>query len=303
MLRALYEVVSKAGANMSETSRAAILGLIDSDAVNSSSSDNSAAITNARLLGALIKNLPPGEANPLIKYRALSTRHTPSSVLNLNSILLDSPASLVDNFATETPAVIAAGIASKNPFISDNAVLAAGKYLLHTASAPHAYESSKPLISALASAIAPGNPVDTRRLALVVIRTLSRHHPLLLRPHLPLLAPPLFASVRDPVIPVKLAAEAAFVSVFDIIDSESAIFDKYIIKAEEEGSLPAAQKRSMGDYFKRVGLRLAAQARERKEAGGGVGSLGGLEGEEEDEREVWSVGRVELEGDGGFGDE
>lgn len=31
MLKALYEVVSKAGANMSETSRNAILGLIDND--------------------------------------------------------------------------------------------------------------------------------------------------------------------------------------------------------------------------------------------------------------------------------
>ena len=32
MLRALYEVVSKAGRNMSEASRSSILGLIDSDA-------------------------------------------------------------------------------------------------------------------------------------------------------------------------------------------------------------------------------------------------------------------------------
>lgn len=31
MLKALYEVVSKAGANMSETSRNAILALIDND--------------------------------------------------------------------------------------------------------------------------------------------------------------------------------------------------------------------------------------------------------------------------------
>lgn len=31
MLRALYEVISKSGANMSEASRTAVLGLIDSD--------------------------------------------------------------------------------------------------------------------------------------------------------------------------------------------------------------------------------------------------------------------------------
>jgi len=299
MLRALYEVVSKAGANMSETSRNSILALIDSDPT-SDSADDSTATTNARLLGALIKNLPSSDANPLIKHRALNARHTPSSILNLNSILVESPTSLVDNFASETRTVIGTGIASKTPFIADNAVLAAGKYLLTTATSPHAYETSKPLISALATAIAPGNPVDTRRLALVVIRTLSRHHPLLLRPHLPLLAPPLFASVRDTVIPVKLAAEAAFVSVFDIIDSESSVFDRYVSKAEEEGSLAAGQKRSMGDYFKRVGLRLAAQSRERREAEGGMGGLGLDGGEREDEREVWSVGRVEVEGGGGF---
>ncbi len=34
MLRALYEVISKSGANMSEASRTAVLGLIDSDASN-----------------------------------------------------------------------------------------------------------------------------------------------------------------------------------------------------------------------------------------------------------------------------
>ena len=34
MLKALFEIVSKAGANMSEASRTAILGLIDSDTSN-----------------------------------------------------------------------------------------------------------------------------------------------------------------------------------------------------------------------------------------------------------------------------
>lgn len=39
MLRALYEVVSKAGANMSEPSRTSILGLIDSDAHDADGED------------------------------------------------------------------------------------------------------------------------------------------------------------------------------------------------------------------------------------------------------------------------
>ncbi|MCJ1389820.1 translational activator of GCN4 [Xylographa bjoerkii] len=290
MLKALYEVVSKAGANMSEASRTSILSLIDSD---SSDSDDSMAITNARLLGALIKNLPPSDANPLIKYRALVTRFTNASILNLNSILLESPSALTEAFPNETTSIISLGIQNKSPFIADNAVLAAGKYLLTTANTL-SFEASKPLFEALAAVLPPGNPVDTRRLALVVIRTLSRRHSDLVRPHLPLLAPPIFAGVRDPVIPVKLAAEAAFLALFAVVDQESAVFDKYIAGAGVE--LNPTTKRSMQDYFKRVGLRLGAQARERREAEGGQGGLG-LSGDEvEDEREVWSVGKVDLGG-------
>jgi hypothetical protein len=112
----------------------------------------------------------------------------------------------------------------------------------------------------------------------------------LVRRHLPLLAPPVFASVRDPVIPVKLAAEAAFMALFDVVDQESKVFDKYISSQD----LAANQKRSMQDYFKRVALRLGNTARERKEAEGGQGGLGLSNDEVDDEREIWSVGKVDL---------
>lgn len=112
----------------------------------------------------------------------------------------------------------------------------------------------------------------------------------LVRPHLALLATPIFASVRDPVIPVKLAAEAAFMAIFNVVDEESKIFDKYIASQE----LPPTQKRSMQDYFKRVALRLGNTARERKEAEGGQGGLGLSNDEVDDEREIWSVGKVDL---------
>lgn len=64
MLKALYEVVSKAGSNMSETSRASVLALIDTDL---NDADDAMAITSAKLLGALIKNLSLEKAAPLIK--------------------------------------------------------------------------------------------------------------------------------------------------------------------------------------------------------------------------------------------
>jgi hypothetical protein len=64
MLKALYEVVSKAGMNMSEVSRTSVLGLIDTEI---DPNDDAMAITNARLLGALIKNLSTDQASALIR--------------------------------------------------------------------------------------------------------------------------------------------------------------------------------------------------------------------------------------------
>jgi hypothetical protein len=121
----------------------------------------------------------------------------------------------------------------------------------------------------------------------------------MVRPHVPSLAPPIFGGVRDPVIPVKLAAEAAFVALFNVADEESRIFDKFI--SGPGADLPPNTKRSMQDYFKRVALRLGSQVRERREAEGGQGSLGLSNDEAEDEREIWSVGKIDV-GEGVFED-
>lgn len=120
----------------------------------------------------------------------------------------------------------------------------------------------------------------------------------MVRPHLSILAPPVFASVRDTVIPVKLAAEAAFVQLFAVADEESKVFDKWISGMD----LQANAKRSMQDYFKRVALRLGAQVRERREAEGGQGGLGLSNDELEDEKELMAVGKVDVGGDV-FGEE
>src|SRR5699024_7427019 len=66
MLKALYEVVSKAGSNMGETSRAAVLSLIDMEV---DEGDAAMTVTNAKLLGALIKVVPEDVAAGLIRNR------------------------------------------------------------------------------------------------------------------------------------------------------------------------------------------------------------------------------------------
>lgn len=181
------------------------------------------------------------------------------------------------------------------PFVSDNSVLAAGKYLLSEDTT--STQGSAKVIEALAMAIQPGGPVDSRRLALVVIRTTSRKQYDLIKRHIHVLAPPIFASARDLVVPIKLAAEAAFMAIFSAVEHERAVFDKYITDVGP-GLVPTV-KRNMVDYFNRVTLRVAAQARERPEVEGGLGLS---EDERDDEREIWSVGKVDL-GQGVFGDE
>jgi hypothetical protein len=249
------------------------------------------AITNARLLGALITCLPEETRAGLLKARVLTTHFSKSSILALNAILLEAPEALVDSFADDTVSILCQGIAHPQPVVSDNAILAAGKYLL-CEKTNKTFDHTKPIFEALAPVIEPGHHVDTRRLTLVVLRTVARAHNDLVRPHIPLLIPAIFASVRDPVIPVKLSAEAAFLTIFSVVDEESAVFDKYI--AGPGKNLSAGQQRSMGDYFKRVATRLAGQARERLEAEGGAGGLGLSSDEVEDEREIWSVGKVEI---------
>lgn len=123
-----------------------------------------------------------------------------------------------------------------------------------------------------------------------MVRTISRHHSEIVRPHLASLAIPVFASVRDPIIPIKLAAEAAFLALFNVVEDDSKIFDKFIANQ----NLPPAQKRSMQDYFKRVALRLGQTARERQIAEGGQGGLGLSNDEVDDEKEIWSVGRIDT---------
>ncbi|KAK6065981.1 eIF-2-alpha kinase activator GCN1 [Seiridium cupressi] len=284
MLKALYEVVSKAGSNMGESSRTAVLGLIDTE---TDETDQAMTVTNAKLLSALIKNVPTEVATSLLKNRVITTHFSTSSVLALNAVFVESQEVLLENsLAEDLPDALCQGMSNKNLFVADNTILATGKYLLATTPT---FEQTKPIFSTLASIIAPGNPGDSRRLALVVVRTVCRKNMELVRPHLPLLAGPIFASVRDPVIPVKFAAEAAFIELFDVVEEEGKVFEKFV-QSPTGQEMPPNTRRSMGDYFRRVALRLGAQARERRE-------MEGLSNDEaEDEREIWSVGQVETGG-------
>lgn len=223
----------------------------------------------------------------LIYSKILTSNFTRMSVLSLNAVLVESGESFIADFPEETVQTIIKGINHTNPHTSENMVLAAGKYLL-TPPANKPFEPSKQIFEALAGAIkAPASgSTDTKRLALVVIRTVARLHYDVVKPHIALLAPVVFSCVRDVIIPVKLSAEQAFLALFQVVEKGDAVFAKFV-----EGVKDPMQKRSMGDYFKRVAVKLGAVERERIEAGG---ASAGLDEGEEDLREVWCVGKVDI---------
>lgn len=112
MLKALYEVISRAGANMGESSRTAVLSLIDMD---TDERDETMTITNAKLLGALIKNVSEEAATPLLKNRVLTPHFSKSSVLALNAVLVESPDMLLQSaVADDLPDLLCQGIGNKS---------------------------------------------------------------------------------------------------------------------------------------------------------------------------------------------
>ncbi|EPS44221.1 hypothetical protein H072_1774 [Dactylellina haptotyla CBS 200.50] len=287
MLKALYEVISKAGANMGDQSRASLVALIEEELEEN---DEGLLITKARLLGAMAKTISLDHMGKIIKAQAVTTHFTKYSVLALNSILLDAGDAIVEGgFVEDVAKVICRGLADREPYISDNSAVAAGKLLLSN-DIHKSFEISKALFENLATAIkAPNsNSTDTKRLSLIVIRTASRLSYDTVKPHVALLAPIIFGNVRDPVIPVKLSAEQAFLAAFRTVDEGDANFEKYIATVE------GGQKRLMQDWYKRVASKLAAAERERNDAGGS--SLGLNSDEEDDYKEIMTVGKVDLEG-------
>ncbi|GFP53617.1 eIF-2-alpha kinase activator GCN1 [Trichoderma asperellum] len=172
MFKALYEVVSRAGANMGETSRSAVLSLIDAD---TDERDEAMIVTNAKLLGALIKNVSEDVAISLLRNRVITPQLTNSSVLALNSVLVESPDILLSSgLIDELPGLLCGGMGDKRTYIADNFILATGKFLL--SSPPKSFDDTKQIFDALALIIQPGNATDSRRLALVTIHYAMLDH-------------------------------------------------------------------------------------------------------------------------------
>lgn len=310
-LKAMLVVVDKAGKNMNEVSKTSILSLVESEITVV---DDKSAVSYARLIGSIAKSLSTSEASDIIKNKILNKSNNDKfCILAINSFLKYSPTHIFNSgLIAEIIEFIIASSDSTNVYVSDNATLAIGKVLLLVG------EKKSPVVKKVVEADSPfelddenvsnltkqlslisvkpnSNSPDTRRLSLVVIRTVARLKADLLRLYLDDLVPSIFVCIRDPVIPIKLAAEKAYIAIFDLVDDvKQTIFYNWFEGKQEFTSVTGTKivARSIGDYTKRVASRLATVERERITAGGDEETM--FSDRFEDEAEVWAVGGIEI---------
>ena len=328
MMKALYQVVSQAGKNMSPSSGSIILTLTDT-VMAEDDEDMDTMIIVSNLFAALVKatheSVGVEKAAPIMPERAVQVPLMAQSILALNSVLKITPDTLLDSQYLEgLPAMLCKGIKHEEvcitpvctcfpswrlqrvvrndlgtplmiiqSFVAEQSILAAGKFLLLTCDPSNAgkikFEQERQVYESLAAVIAPSKMSDSRRMALLVVKVVARKNLKKVKPHMDILVSPIFQSVRDPVIPVKLAAEAAWMAIFDTVGTEMATFEEWI--GDDKRVMDPSVVRSMKDYFKRVTMKLAKAKKEQMSEGEWMGD----EEEKEDRREVMSIGRVDLE--------
>lgn len=317
MLKALLEVVAKAGSKLNETSKKNIVNLVEEEMLVS---NDKMAVAYAKLIGSLSDILTESEAKNILTEKVLNVDLAGESgrfaILTVNSFLKDAPghiinAEMIDQFVD----YIIGAMNATDIYFAENGIVAAGKMLLlegETKSPYSHHEATEPLsvgednIGKLMDCLSKcmlqpvSNSMDARRLSLAVIRTLARFKmDECIKPFIDVLAISVFSCLRDPVIPIKLAAEKAYLAIFNLIDDvEMTGFNEWFTAfSSDKDSVEnligtTVQMRSIGDFTKRVGKRLANVERERIAAGGDAETM--FSDRFEDETEIWSVGGIEL---------
>lgn len=307
ILKALLEVVDKAGSKMSEASKNGVMALVEQDMFSDGAGVN-AAVAYAKLVGALSKILNKSELNNMLRNKIFSCdleddNSSRFAILTLNAFLKDSAESVLNSgLFPEICEFIISSSNSTKAYVSDNSTIAIGKVLL---SLEKLEEVENSLVSDLVKQLCilmdkpNSSSSDTRRLSLVVARTISRYqYDTTVKPYLSYLIPSVFACVRDPIIPVKLAAEKAILAILHLVeDDPSAALNGWVeslggSQTVKTVSGTVLQLRSITEYVKRVGTRLANVERERISAGGDKETM--FSDQYEDETEIWAIGGVDL---------
>lgn len=332
ILQSLSDIVIVAGSKLGPTSKSLISNFVEDELLKSGSHRR---ITLAKLVGGITNAMDGEEAKKYITSSVLNNSSNQQfAVLTLNTLLkVAGPKIDEAGVSKDIANYLIAHINDADDEISENSIRAAGKYLLATTATEEVAigeelkNSSSPftlefrniklnfdhnpeivlgLVKELAEAMvkSPSKSVETRRLALVVVRTLARHKYDMVCQYecLDILVPAIFGCVRDSVIPVKLAAEKAYLQIFKLTQEleenpedkskQQETFEKWFKHATEANVLPGTLGRSVSEYTKRVATRLASAEVERIAAGGDYTAV--FSDRMEDEEDLWAIGSVEL---------
>lgn len=287
-LAALHEIVRYAGHNLGDPVKESVTELISNSQslleADGSANDVRQLALFARI-GADMVALNGDDHNLKRLTEMLVCRKGQlQSVLNANALYLLAPKAAVAA-ASELCAILEDAALKPISVFSDNGVSGLGKLLLNESTSSSDGKltvTEKSALHTLISLIpaADERSIEARRLTIVILGALVERHktPEVLQPFLNDIVPPLFASARDRNIPVKIAAEKTFFSIFDFVGRhDSVLFDQWYSQAKD--SLDDRLQRSLPEYVRRVALRAASREQEDE-----------AENSADDLAEIWAIG-------------
>ncbi|KAJ3197163.1 translational activator of GCN4 [Irineochytrium annulatum] len=245
MLEALLGLLRNLGngRDINETSRKAVEALLMEGVLGSGENDDVIRVAAANSFGALCSYISRDESKAMLGHSNLDP----------------SPGLLADlGQESSTIALIQRAIKNDKPPVTEAGVRAAGAFL--STPTATAGDSSSLLVALIGVATPETTQIDSRRIAIKVIKAAAKANHQLVRPLMTSLVPTLMLCVRDRVIPIKLAAERALIHVFRLTKPDGA----EVLKRYLEG-LDASASRSIGDYAKRVLSTLAAKESDDEE--------------------------------------
>lgn len=287
MLKAILEIINRAGDKLNEQSKKNVLQLVEDEMLTVK---GKISLQYAKLIGTLSKILTIEETQNILRDKILFKGDTRFSIIGINAFLKESNDKLVNLVDEIIEFIVNTTNDINDSFTTENCAIAIGKLLLCPLELSPDQQTA--LVHQLCKLInKPDLSADTKRLSIIVLRTVGRLKYSIIEANLHMVVLTIFNNVRSMIIPIKLAAEKCYVAVLNLTQTED-IFNNWIDKQPDNVTLEEFDlkfvKRSINDYTKRVAIRLAKVEVERIEQGGDDETL--FSDRIEDESEIWSIG-------------
>ncbi|KAJ3309186.1 translational activator of GCN4, partial [Boothiomyces sp. JEL0838] len=244
----LKGISRSSGKSISEASLTSIKALITESLLSSGENGKSTRQGAAKCFGALCGSLPLVDAESavteLINQTGQEWTEQEGLLLALEKVFVES-SEVVENSETLKAIILECTISNlrdKKAQVAEAAVSLAAQVLrCHT---------DETLVLELIEITRPSTEsTDARRNAIVALKNFAKTDFDAVKPLLDKLVPAFMVSIRDRVIPIKLAAERALVYILQI-KAGTQVLDTYLTK------LDAPSARSIGDYARRVLMKI-----------------------------------------------